>query len=72
MNIESIISNHLSNDMPRSEAYRLGMVAGFRAMHERVSMGCPYKCGTEGCDAFFGGRKDGMELYEEVKSKVRY
>lgn len=70
MNIPAIIANHLSLDMPRSDAYKLGLEAGFRARHERVAYECPYKLGTEACDAYFGGREDGEKLYEKIRSEM--
>ena len=70
MNPEEAINHYLACDMPRSEAFKYGLAAGFIAMRDHVPTHCQYKCGTAECDAFFGGRLEGMKLYEQEKQQL--
>lgn len=71
MNIDAIISNHLERDAPHSEAFKIGMKAGMLGAHKRVDSVCPYKSGTDACDAYHFGHRRGIELYEQAKQMMR-
>lgn len=70
MNTEEAINKYLSCDIPRSAAFKEGLAAGFVGMRERIHVPCPYECGTAECDAFFGGRIEGMNLYEQIRLEM--
>lgn len=70
MDYSKIVEDYLSNSVPHSKPFQDGLLAGLRGMQERIPSDCQYKCGTAECDAFFGGRLEGMKLYEQEKQKL--